>query len=75
MQRRHFFNCGNAEKSKARIWCGDTVTFHKVFVCCFNVQAEREAGRQFVGFTVTVHIKYFACSVLKGSDRCFNLFY
>lgn len=59
MQRGHFSARGIAEKSKAGIYWGDMVAFHNVCVCCFKVQAAREAEGRLVAFALMVHIKYF----------------
>lgn len=40
------------------------VAFHNVCVCCFKVQAVREAERRRVGFALMVHIKYFESDYL-----------
>lgn len=45
------------------------VTFHNVSVCCFKVQANREAVRLLVGFALMVHIKYFFECLLRFTGR------
>lgn len=59
MQRGHFSTGGIGEKSKAGIYWGDMVTFHKVCVCCFKVQAVREAERWLVGFALMCILNIF----------------
>lgn len=47
------------------------VAFLNVCVCCFKVQAVREAERRLVAFALMVHIKYFQSDYLdlEGEQR------